>query len=222
MMQKEFKMEGFWGGDNCWRWSMRPHVIFLCGLLHRLFPRSVPHLLPVNHHGSIEGADSWVPHVFITICVHSTAICRDVAIIPLQTLMSADREVHFVDVFSLTIKSYASCEQEESFSLKSKHKVNGHSKLIAPLLSSLLSKLASLSWALNLPHSAYKHDHLPYLKSKRRFFFSVYLITVCAATFYHRTSQASRRRSLTPSLMAVTLGWIQGCCCVRLSLSLPL
>ena len=117
---------------------------------------------------------------------------------------------------------HASCEQEESFSLKSKHKVNGHSKLIAPLLSSLLSKLASLSWALNLPHSAYKHDHLPYLKSKRRVFFSVYLITVCAATFYHRTSQASRRRSLTPSLMAVTLGWIQGCCCVRLSLSLPL
>lgn len=80
------------------------------------------------------------PLCFHIVFVHCAAICQEVAVIPLLTLTSIDREVQFMDVFSLTIKSDASCEHKEPFSLKSKHKVNGQRKLIALWLSSLLSE----------------------------------------------------------------------------------
>ena len=55
------------------------------------------------------------PLCFHIVCVHCAAICREVAVIPLLTLTSIDREVQFVDVFSLTIKSDASCEHRVIF-----------------------------------------------------------------------------------------------------------
>lgn len=123
---------------------MRSHYlseVLMCWIL----PSSIPHLLSVEQLGSLRGADSWIPRVFTWfVCI--LLPFAEVAFIPLLTLMSTDREVHFLDVFSLPIKCYASCKQQESFSLKSKHEINGQSKLIAPWLgSSCLSKLASLS-----------------------------------------------------------------------------
>lgn len=70
------------------------------------------------------------PSRFHTVCVHLGTIHGEVAVIPLLTLMK---------YFSLTIKSDASCGQEESFTLKRKHRINGRNKLIALLLSPLLS-----------------------------------------------------------------------------------
>ena len=74
---------------------MRSHYrskVLMCWIL----PSSIPHLLSVEQLGSLRGADSWIPRVF-TWFVRILLPFAEVAFIPLLTLMSTDREVHFVD-----------------------------------------------------------------------------------------------------------------------------
>lgn len=120
--------------------SLRMSSHYLSEVLMRwVLPSSIPRLLSVEQLGSLRAADSWIPRVFTwSVCI--VLPFAEGAFIPLLTLMSTDREAHFVDVFSLPIRCNASCKQQKSFSLKSKHEISGQSKLIAPWLGSLLSE----------------------------------------------------------------------------------